>query len=216
MVQAANDEPDAFSRLLLPRVDQTWLATVTPMLYRLPFPSGYFGRLDDFERNVLKARSTLSPSRRSYSPLLGALNNHDRTGPDADAVQAVKLAPADLHARLVPLPRHQRAACEARPAALLLQPQVHGNPGPKLSTATATALRLLIDTPSLRYATHRLSYVGDTILNLMLTSMLQQQRGADKLADWSARANHMRSNQYLKHLAVHVFHMESLVLVVRF
>jgi hypothetical protein len=50
-------EGEAYARLLVPRVDTAWLAQVTPLLYRLPFPSGYFGRLDAFERNVLKVRA---------------------------------------------------------------------------------------------------------------------------------------------------------------
>jgi hypothetical protein len=56
--------------------------------------------------------------------------------------------------------------------------------------------------------------VGDMILNLMLTSMLLQERGAERLGEWSVRMNHMRSNEYLRHVAVHTFGMEHLVLVV--
>ena len=43
-----------FRRVLAPVVDKEWLAAVTPLLYSLPFPGGYFARLDEFERVILK------------------------------------------------------------------------------------------------------------------------------------------------------------------
>jgi len=46
-----------FGRVLAPAVDKEWLAAVTPLLYSLPFPGGYFARLDEFERVILKVNA---------------------------------------------------------------------------------------------------------------------------------------------------------------